>query len=116
MISDEDCLVWSMHTWEVSGDFANPIINYLRFGYMPGSFFTALLTNDAMSMISHSHPSNTITALKALVGWIRENMPPASYGTSEQVTFWNQLTNDQRRHHLVDRGLVKSAWEMLKTT
>jgi len=70
--------------WDVPRDFADPMANYLVYGYEPGGFFTALLANDFFAAIQSSHPANTVEALKCLVGWINDCMPPAI--TTESVS------------------------------
>ena len=78
--------------WDVPKDFAQPFYNYLVYGFSPGSCFTAVLANDFASAISRSHPSNTIEAYKALVGWIRDTVPEEGYGSYEKVKAWGGIT------------------------
>jgi hypothetical protein len=97
--------------WDVPKDFAEPFYNYLVFGYTPGSCFTSVLANDFASAISRSHPSNTINAFKALVGWIRDTMPEKAYGSYEKVAKWTELNPEQRRIILEHDGLVFTSKE-----
>lgn len=98
-------------TWHVPKDFADPFFNYLVFGYSPGSFFTSVLANDFVSAISRSHPGNTITSLKALVGWMRDTMPKEAYGSYEKVAAWTALNAEQRRAILEKDNLVFTSKE-----
>ena len=104
--------------WSVPKDFAEPFYNYLVFGYTPGSCFTSVLANDFVSAISRSHPSNTINAFKALVGWMRDTMPVEAYGSYEKVAKWTELNPEQRRIILEHNGLVytekEEMWQALK--
>jgi Txe/YoeB family toxin of Txe-Axe toxin-antitoxin module len=92
--------------WQVTKEFADPFYNYLVFGYTPGSCFTSVLANDFASVISRSHPSNTVNAFKALVGWMRDTMPEEAYGSYEKVKAWCGINPEQRRIILEHNGLV----------
>ena len=97
--------------WSVPKDFAEPFYNYLVFGYTPGSCFTSVLANDFVSAISRSHPSNTISAFKSLMGWMRDTMPEEAYGSYEKVAKWAELNTDQRRIVLEQSGLIFTSKE-----
>lgn len=92
--------------WNVPNDYFEPIFNYVVHGFGPGSFFTALLANDAMTAISHSHPSNTIDSLKCLVGWIRNYVPVDCWGSYEAVDRWLALNDNERRLVLERTGFI----------
>lgn len=95
--------------WKVPGDFADPMYNYLVYGYEPGSFFTAVLANDFCSAVQRSHPANTIEALKHLVGWMQDTVPVKAQGSYQAVKDWSSLDKEQRRAALEYRGLIYSA-------
>lgn len=97
--------------WDVPKDFADPMYNYLVFGWTPGSCFTSVLANDFASAIARSHPSNTIEAYKALVGWIRDTVPKEAYGSYEDVAKWTALNAEQRRVILEKHKLVFTSKE-----
>ncbi len=82
--------------WNVPKEFAEPFYNYLVHGYNPGSCFTSVLANDFVGAIARSHPSNTVEAFKALVGWIGE-LPREAFGSYDAVSYWCYLTAEQRR-------------------
>lgn len=93
--------------YEVPREWADVMFNYLVHGLPPGSFFTSLLANDAMATIGHSHPSNTILALKHLVTWIRNNLPyNVAYGSHTSVDKWIEMSSSQRREVLEAWGLI----------
>ena len=104
-------LMKTFQLWDVPKDFAEPFYNYLVFGYTPGSCFTSVLANDFVSAISRSHPSNTINAFKALVGWMRDTMPEEAYGSYERVAKWTELNPEQRRIVLEKHNLVFTSKE-----
>lgn len=86
--------------WKVEREFAQPMFNYLVYGYNPGSCFTAVLANDFARAIQSSHPSNTVTAFKALTGWIQNYVPPCARGSYDAVNDWGYLDADKRRKTL----------------
>jgi hypothetical protein len=94
--------------WEVPKDFADPMYNYLVHGYSPGSCFIGALANDFNAAIRSSHPANTITAFKALAGWIQETVPSVARGDYEALKHWIGLTNEERRAILEQEHLIYS--------
>ena len=99
-------LLGTFHKWDVPKDFADPMYNYLVYGYSPGGFFTSVLANDFHSAISRSHPSNTIESLKQLGGWILDQMPLEARGSYNNVEVWCSLPADVRRTILEDHDLI----------
>jgi hypothetical protein len=98
----------SAANWAVPQAFYDPMFNYLVHGFAPGSFFTALLANDCMTALSCSHPSNTMEALKALGGWIRECFPRSAWGDYDRVILWQDIPELTRREILEQHGLIYS--------
>ena len=99
----------SFLTYEVDKDFADPIYNYLVFGYEPGSFFHNMLANDFMNAMARSHPGNTVPAIKKLVTWIVNEIPrDICWGSYHAVDEWLKLTSDERRIVLERQGLIYS--------
>jgi hypothetical protein len=97
--------------WAVPGDFADPMLNYLVYGYKPGSCFSAVLANDFFRAIGSSHPSNTVEAFKALAGWILDVFPAEAYGSYQAVDQWCQLDAVARRAILERQGLIYTEQE-----
>jgi hypothetical protein len=85
--------------------------NYVVYGLEPGSCFTAVLANDFGAAMLSSHPSNSIEAFKALVGWMRSYLPPRAYGSYERVRAWLDLDADERRDILEHNQLIYTARE-----
>jgi hypothetical protein len=100
-----------MDKWDVPRDFADPMANYLIYGYEPGSCFTAILANDFVSAIRSCHPVNTVESLKALAGWIHSDMPREAYGSYERVRAWLALDPVERRAILELNRLIYTARE-----
>lgn len=111
-------LMKTFQTWNVPKDFADPMYNYLVYGYRPGSCFTSVLANDFSGAIMRSHPANTVQAFKALVGWIGDCVPSMARGSYEVVEAWTNLSDNQRRAVLEAKGLIFSteeeSWIVLK--
>ena len=97
--------------WDVPRDFADPMANYLVYGYEPGGCFTAVLANDFYRAMGSSHPSNTVEAFKNLAGWIRDTMPVEAYGGYESVKKWIELSDEDRRFILEDNSLIYTSKE-----
>jgi hypothetical protein len=56
--------------------------------------------------IVHSHPANTVEALKDLSKWMLNCMPQKAWGSYDTVHAWVKMPADQRRAILVDCDLV----------
>jgi len=92
--------------WSVDREFFEPLYNYLVHGWLPGSFFTALLANDLFGAIPRSHPGNNIEALKHLCGWIQDRFPEQAWGTYDRVDHWTNASEDRRRRLLEEADLI----------
>ena len=92
--------------WDVPREFADTIANYLVYGYPSGSFFTAVLANDFIDAVRHSHPSNNINSFKALAGWINEWCPQVAYGSYARVEGWCDMTSEMRRPILEKKRII----------
>lgn len=92
--------------WQVDDEFANPIFNYLVYGYGPGSFFTCVLANDWHNAIIRSHPANTVEALKNLAKFTINVMPSETWGSAEVVDAWLHKSAEERRAVLERQGLI----------
>lgn len=104
--------------WHVPRDFADPMYNYLVYGYSPGSCFTSILANDFLGAIFRSHPSNTVEAFKKLAGWMTDTIPKQAQGSYGAVEDWIKLTDVKRRTILEKHDLIYTteieSWLILK--
>lgn len=97
----------TMCDYQVPKEWAEVMYNYLVYGLPPGSFFTAVLSNDFMGAVSHSHPANYIGSLKALVSWIFNYITEGTaYGSYAIVDKWMKLSIEEKRRCLESEGLV----------
>jgi len=103
--------------WEVDGEYAQIMYNYLVYGFNPGSFFTSVLANDFVGAVNRSHPGKSISALKRLVGWMRDYMPATAWGSYGAVKAWVDLDASQRRQILEEHSLIyteqEETWRVL---
>lgn len=99
--------------WEVPKEYADPLYNYLVFGFYPGSFWAAALANDFQGAIMRSHPANTIGALKAAVGWLNDTLEHGvAWGDYHAVEHWlREMTPAERRSVLESNRLVYTEQE-----
>jgi hypothetical protein len=104
-------MMLSATRWSVPRDYFDPLYNYLVHGFEPGSFWTAVLANDFMRAIQHSHPSNSIDALKNTVGWIQDSFPLESYGNIFIVEDWVNRSGHDRRTILESSRLIYTEQE-----
>jgi hypothetical protein len=96
----------SAAVWTVAAEYRDALINYLIWGFQPGSFWSAVLANDFKRAIQSSHPANTIPALKAATGWIWDSFPAVSRGSAAAVNAWIAMSEAERRGHLELCGLI----------
>ena len=101
----------TFENWRVAREFAEPMYNYLVYGFEPGSCFTSVLANDFFGAITRSHPSNTVEAFKALAKWIVNTVPPVAHGSYASVKHWTTLSEDARRKILEERYLIYKSEE-----
>jgi hypothetical protein len=104
-------LMITANRWTVPRDYFDPLYNYLVYGFEPGSFWSAVLANDFGRAIQHSHPSNTIEALKNVVGWMNNSFPWESYGDYDRIRAWIDLDAGQRRMLLESADLIYTEQE-----
>ena len=104
--------------WDVPKDFAEPMYNYLVYGWSPGSCFTAVLANDFYKAMQSSHPANTVNAFKSVVGWLTDHMPHEAFGSYDAVNTWAIKESSERRAILEQHNLIFTAkeetWQALK--
>ena len=106
-----DRMMVTASRWTVPRDYFEPLHNYLVHGFEPGSFWSAVLANDFMRAVQHSHPSNDIPALKNTVGWIQDSWPKAAYGDRSTIQTWVAFSGHERRLYLEHHNLIYSEQE-----
>ena len=106
----------SASKWHVASDFADPMLNYLVYGWEPGSCFASVLANDFAGAIKSSHPNNTVEAFKCLTGWIHDRFPSEAHGSYNTVRAWCQMGKDRRRSILERERLIYTEQEEIIMT
>ena len=102
-------LMETLAQYEVPKEYADPIFNYLVYGFHPGGFWNAVFANDFMSAMGRSHPANTIVALKKVVSWMMNHLNNGTtHGSYEVVDAWLKKTPEERREVLEALRLVYS--------
>jgi hypothetical protein len=86
--------------WEdLEPNIKDAIVNYLLFGFEPGSFTTGLLANDLYRAIGSAHPG-VLDNLKEIVTWVNNVLPSHCYGDYDTVTEWLQDANGIRSSYV----------------
>lgn len=98
----------SMNNWGVTGDFEEPLYNYLVHGFFPGGFFAGVLANDFVSAMSRCHAGNHIESIKGLCGWLVNCCPDSAWGDYQTVNRWTESSSDERRDILLKHNLIYS--------
>lgn len=75
------------------------ILNYILYGFQPGSFLTCLLSGDSFGAIRRADLQN-VSSFAIIHFWILENLPEESYGNSEKVNNWINDVNSVRTNYL----------------
>lgn len=73
--------------YPIRDDLYGALERYLNLGIMPGSFLTAVLTNDLKEAFGRADRDNEAN-LKNIVGYIYNNIPSSAWGNQEKVTAW----------------------------
>jgi hypothetical protein len=96
----------------IPGHTAVTIENYLLYGYEPGGFVTAMLTQDLYRacMIADQVNSEYFTEIGK---WIYSAMPAASFGSVENMRDWIADKNGMRTKYREDLEKT-TAWKILK--
>lgn len=63
------------------------LIRYIENRYDPGSFLTAVLSNDLFGAIWRADPEN-LRALEGICQFIYSDMPSSAWGTPDNVAAW----------------------------
>ena len=98
---------------QMSGDWQDEIVNYLVFGYAPGSFHMALFENNLADAACKSHPLNQWAMIISFMKWLINYAPRDSWGSAEKVKAWLELSDDDRRKKCEDARILSTAWDLL---
>ncbi len=104
----------SFSHFSVSDEKQQVLFDYVVNGMPPGSFFTAVLSNDLFKAAITSHPLNQWGEIIDMCKWIKNMSPYKCWGSAEKVEEWLALTQDQRITICENCGLVATTWDLLK--
>jgi hypothetical protein len=69
------------------GDLQQALVLYVNYGYKPGSFTTAVLTNDLRGAFGNSDGESEMH-LRSLLMWLYNEAPFSCWGTEKRVQEW----------------------------
>lgn len=101
----------SLVHWHIGRDYAEPIYNYLVYGFEPGGFFTSVFANDFLMAMQRSHPANSVEQMKNISGWILNACPNEAWGSYDTVRAWLKMDAKHRRQLLEEWRLVYTEQE-----
>ena len=71
------------------------IERYVFYGLLPGSFLTAVLTNDLIEAVNRAD-EESLTHLGPIVKFVYNEIPSTCWGTKMKVAQWNKKKQDAR--------------------
>lgn len=83
-------MTYKFRAWYIPDRMMPGIERYITHGIQPGSFLTALLSNDLHDAISRADDEN-MNNLPAYVAFLHNEAPRGCYGSPEDVTEWIQM-------------------------
>lgn len=86
---------------------------YLAYGIMPGGFLSAALHNDFMAAMCQADASWNGRSFRELAKWMIQYMPPSSYGRSEDIKYWTNLTDWDRLNIMIEYRLRPGEFDIL---
>lgn len=98
----------------MTDDWQEEIVNYIVYGYPPGSFHVALFENNLADAACKSHPMNQWSMIISFMKWLLHYAPHNSWGSKEKVDAWLALSADERRKKCEDARILATAWELLQ--
>ena len=86
--------------------------NYLIHGYPPGSFVTAVLTNDLYGVVARADNINKQNLI-AITDWVINHAPSMSWGSHELMELW--ITDADGRRTAYSEPIMKAyTWKSLQ--
>jgi len=101
-------------TWgHVHLDCRHAMFNYLVWGWEPGSFLTAVLTNDLYSAAARADTEN-VNRLAYVAKWVTHALPGVCYGSPEIIQEWQQKSARDREEILTACEILPTLFEVIK--
>ena len=73
------------------------IDDYVRHGLVPGSFVTAVLSNDLMSAVANADTHNK-RDLHEICEYVWNTVPMTAYGSPQNVSSWLKRKAEERKN------------------
>ena len=70
--------------------------NYLGFGFEPGSFHTALYSNNLRAAVRHTDAFNKWEWIKAFIDFLEGEAPAEAWGSRDRVDKWIKMSFEER--------------------
>lgn len=86
--------------------------NYFFYGYLPGSFVTAVITNDLVRACNSCDHINR-EAIVDITKWVMHNAPNGSWGNHNNLQNWLHDA-DSCRTKFVEEWEKRAMWESLQ--
>lgn len=100
--------------FNVGDEFMDELYHYVMLGLQPGSFHWALFANDFVAACARSHPANSWTHIQETGKWLYHEAPAECWGSYDKVKKWLALSDEARREICTEKGLIATAWDILK--
>lgn len=105
---------WHPNTWaNVHEDCRHALFNWLVFGWEPGGFLTAVLTNDLWRAAAVADTENT-KRLAYVTKFVMHAVPLTARGTLETMRKWHNLSDRERETVLIEARLLPTLFEVIK--
>lgn len=98
--------------YDVPEHTAEALENYFFYGYEPGSFVYAVLSNDLIGACTRCDHVNRDQIVQ-IVKWVIQRAPAGSWGNEQRVLNWIKDT-DRRRSEFVEAWEKRAMWEALQ--
>ena len=102
------------HCWQqIHEDCRHALFGYLVWGWQPGGFLTAVLTNDLRAAAGRADSAN-ISRLGFVALFVSMVFPGSSHGSAGAMDAWMARTDRDREELLIARGLLPTLFEVIR--
>ena len=105
---------FDISSYRIADEYLETVYRYIRYGLQPGGMFTSIFANDVHMAACRSHPMNDWNNLQRLMKWMVHIAPAGCYGSYENVEAWCDLSQKERDDMLLERGLIRNLFEVIK--
>lgn len=102
----KDQIAHSLNGYGISLNSSRPLVQYLVYGFHPGSFFNSVIANDLSGALLHADHNKTLNELHSIVSWITQCWPARSFGSDKSVKTWRMIKREIRFNYLREHNLI----------